>query len=51
MHGDDVARLRKVSGVLDRAQRGRLRAGVGVLAARGNVKLGGVSGNGECDDA
>jgi hypothetical protein len=51
MHGDGVARLRKVGGALDRAEGGRLRAGVGVLAVGGHVELGGVSGHGKCDDA
>ena len=37
MHGDDIARLREIGGALDRAERRRLRAGVGVVAAGGNV--------------
>ena len=42
MHGDDIARLRQVGGVLDRAERSRLRAGVGVVAAGGDMELGGM---------
>ena len=51
VHGDHVARLGQLGGALDRAQRRSLRAGVGVVAAGGDVELGGLSGRGEGDDA
>ena len=37
--GDDIARLRRVGGALDRVERGRFRAGIGVVAADGHVEL------------
>ena len=47
VHGDDVARLGKIGGMLDRAERGRLRAGVGVVAVGGDMEFGGVKGGGQ----
>ena len=43
VHGDHVARLGEIGGPLDRAERRRLRAGIGVVAAAGDVELGGLS--------
>ena len=49
VHGDHVARLGEIGGALDGAQRGRVRAGVGVVAAGGDVELGGGGRGGQRD--
>jgi len=51
MHSDHVARLRQFGGALDRAQRRGLRAGVGVVAAGGDMELGGAKGGGQGEGA
>ena len=45
VYRDDIARLREIRAALDRAKRQGLRAGVGVLTARGYMELGGVAGD------
>jgi hypothetical protein len=42
MYGDDIAWLREIGPALDRAERGRPRAGIGVVAAWIDMEVGGV---------
>ena len=51
VHGDDIARLREIGGALDRAERRRLRTGVGVVAVASHMEVGGVNGGGQCNSA
>ena len=50
MHGDDIARLGKIGGMLNGAERRRRRAGVGVIAAGRNVEIGGSRSRGQRED-
>ena len=49
IQGDNVARLGKLGGTLDRGQRGRRRSRVGVAAPGGDVELRGAGRTGQRD--
>ena len=51
MHRDDIARLGKVGGMLNGAERGRLCARVGIIAIGGDMEVGGSRNGNKCEDS
>ena len=49
MHRDDIARLGKVGGMLNGAERSRAGAGVGIIAIDGDMEIGGLDCGNKCE--